>query len=105
MGLQEFTVDVKGCERQWDCLEVSLIYNKSDKHLTICCSYNAECAAKMTKSIELANSSDAFSTTNIIKFDTWNDTQKHMWKQYVAWHGDVYSAAPIYDYVNKSVFQ
>ena len=48
-GSQEFTVDFKGCERQLDWLEISLIYDKSDKHLTIYDSYNAKYVAKMIK--------------------------------------------------------
>ena len=56
----------------------------------------------MIKSIELGNISDAYSATNTVKFDT----EKHMlWKQYVAWHCNVYSAAPISDYINNPVFQ
>lgn len=43
-GLQEFTVDFKGCNRQFARLEVSLVYNKSNKH-----SYKAECTAKNKK--------------------------------------------------------
>ena len=105
-GLQEFAVDFKNCERQFDWLEISLVWDKSDKHSTVYDSYNAECAAKMIKSIELTNISDAYSTTNTMKFDTSNDTQKHMlWKQYIAWHCDGYRAAPISDYINNPVFQ
>ena len=41
-----------------------------------------------------------------MKFGTLNDTQKHMlWKQYVVWHTNGYSAAPISDYINNPVFQ
>ena len=71
-------VDFKGCERKFEWLEISLVYDKSDKHLTVYDSYNAECVAKMIKSIELANISNAYSATNTIKFDASNDTQKHM---------------------------
>ena len=39
-GSQEFTVDFKGCDRQLDWLKICLLYNKSDKHLTFCNSYN-----------------------------------------------------------------
>ena len=61
---------------------------------------------KMIKSVELGNISDAYNATNTMKFDTSNDTQKHMlWKQYVAWHCNGYSAAPISDYINNPVFQ
>ena len=52
-ALQEFTVDFKGCDRQFDWLKISLLYNKSDKHLTLYNSYNAECAARMVKRGEL----------------------------------------------------
>ena len=73
-GSQEFTADFEGCQRQFDWLEIPLVYEKSDKHLTIYDSYNAECAAKMIKSIELANISDAYSATNTMKFDTSKNT-------------------------------
>ena len=105
-GSQEFTVDFKGCDRQFDWLEISLLCDKSDKHLTIYDSYNAECAARMIKKIKLSNISDSYSATNMMKFDISNDTQKHLlWKQYVAWHCNGYTAAPISDYINNSVFQ
>ena len=96
----------KGCDRQFDWLEISLLYDKSDDHLTIYDSYNAECAARMIKNIELSNISDAYSAADMMKFDISNDTQKHLiWKQYVAWHCNGYTTAPISDYINNPVFQ
>ena len=84
IGSQELTVSFKGCERQFDWLEVCLVYNKSDKHLKICDSYNVECVAQIIKSVELANISEAYSVTNTIKFDTLNDMQKNLLrKQFV----------------------
>ena len=101
MGPEEFTVDFKGCKRQSDWLEISLVYDKSDKHLTIYNSYTAECTAKMIN----VSSSQTFPTPTA-QFDTLNDNQKHMsWKQYVAWHCDEYSTAPISNYINDPVFQ
>ena len=80
-GSQEFTVDFKGWDRPFDWLEISLVYDKSDKHLTICDSYDAECAARIIKKIELLNISDAYSSTNMMKFNISNNTQKHLlWK-------------------------
>ena len=73
-GPQEFTVEFKVCDRQFDWLEISLLYNKSDKHLTIYDSSNVECAARMIKNIELSNISDAYNATNIMKFDISNNT-------------------------------
>ena len=44
-GSQEFTVDFKVCDRQFDWLEISILYDKSDKHVRIYDSYNPECTA------------------------------------------------------------
>ena len=58
------------------------------------------------KNIELSNISDAYSTTNTMKIDISNDRQKHLLcKQYVVWHCNGYTAAPISDYINNPVFQ
>ena len=60
----------------------------------------------MIKKIELLNISDKYNATNMMKFDISNDTQKHLlWKQYVAWHCNGYTTAPISDYINNPVFQ
>ena len=56
-------MDFKGCERQFDWLEISLVYDKNDKHTTIYDSCNAECEARMLKSIELGKVLDAYSIT------------------------------------------
>ena len=99
-------MDFKSCNRQFYWLEISLHYDKSDKHLTIYDSYNAECAARMLKKIVPSSISDAYTTTNMMKFDISNDTQKHLlWKQYVALHYNGYTPAPVSDYINNPVFQ
>ena len=62
--------------------------------------------SKNDKKIELSNISDAYSATNMIKFNISNNTQKYLlWKQYVAWHCNGYTAAPISYYINNPVFQ
>ena len=50
-GSQESTVNFKTYNRQFDCLEISLLFNKSHKHLIIYDSYNAECAARMIEKL------------------------------------------------------
>ena len=54
-GSQEFTVDFKGCNRQFVWLEITLLYDKSNRHVTIYDSYNTEFAARMIRKIELSN--------------------------------------------------
>ena len=106
IGSEEFMVGLKGCDRQLDWLEIFLVYEKRDKHLTIYDSYNAECAVQKVKSTELASISEVYSVTNAIKFDTSNDTQKHMlWKQSIDWHCKSYNTAPVSDYINNPIFQ
>ena len=99
-------MDFKSCNRQFYWLEISLHYDKSDKHLTIYDTYNAECAPRVLKKIVPSSISNAYTTTNMMKFDISNDTQKHLlWKQYVALHYNGYTAAPVSDYINNPVFQ
>ena len=92
--------------RTIDWLEKSLVYKKSDKHRTIYENYNAEYPARMLKNTQLSNISDAYGTTNTMKFDINNGIQNHLlWKQYIAWHCDDYTNAPVSDYINNPVFQ
>ena len=72
---QELHVGFKGYERQFDWFEISLVYNKSDKHMTIYDSCNADCVTRMVKNIELSNISNVYSAKNTMKFDINNDTQ------------------------------
>ena len=83
-GSQDFTVDFQGANRKFDWIEISLVYDKSDKHLIAYDSYNAECASKFIKSLEFANISDQHSSTNTLKFDIGNDLQKHV--KHGVWH-------------------
>ena len=99
-------MDFKGCERQFDRLEISLVYDKNDKHTAIYDSYNAECVARMIQNIKLSNISGAYSVTNTMKIDIRNGTQKHfLWTQYISWHCNGYTNAPDSDYINNPVFQ
>ena len=105
-GSQDFTVDFQGANGQFHWIEISLIYDKSDKHLTAYDSYNAECASKFIESLEFANISDQYSSTNTLKFETDNDLQKHLlWKQYLAWHTNGYLTAPVTDFMKNPIAQ
>ena len=46
-GTQSLTVTFKGAQRQFEWLEISLIYDKPYQHLTIYDSYDLELTAKM----------------------------------------------------------
>ena len=65
----------KVANRMFDWLEISLTYNKSNKHNTVCNSYNVK---KAIKSLELENISEAYNLTNQMKYDVTNKTQEHL---------------------------
>ena len=46
VGQDSIDIDFLDAKRQFDWIELSLVYDKSDKHTTVCDSYNYELAAK-----------------------------------------------------------
>ena len=100
-----------GSNRQFHRLELSLVYDKSDKHTTIFDSYNAELAAKTIKlllllSVKLSNFTEIYSLTNEKKYDIDNLTQKYLLcKQFVAWSCNGSSVAPLTDYISNPIYQ
>ena len=62
-GTDPINIDFLGSNRQFDWIELSLVYDKSDKHTTTYGSYNVELAEK-TKSVKLSNYTKIYSLTN-----------------------------------------
>ena len=56
-GTQNFTCTFKGAQRQFDWLEISIVYDRSYQHTTIYDSYDLELAAKLIKIINFENTS------------------------------------------------
>ena len=105
-GQDSIDIDLLGANRQFDWVEFSLVYDKSDKHTAIYDSYNHELAAKRIKSVRLSNFTEIYSLTNEKKYDVNDLTQRHLlYKQFVAWSCDGSSVAPLSDYLNNPVFQ
>ena len=85
-GPDSLSVEFLGANRQFDCIEISIVLDKSDKHSASYDNYNREMAAELIKSLKLTNFSDLYSLTNEKKFSTDNLTQKHLlYKQFLAW--------------------
>ena len=105
-GSDSINIDFLGSNRQFDWLEISLVYDERDKHTTIYDSYNVKLAAKYIKSVELENFTEIYSLTNEKKDSVDNATQKHLlYKQFLAWSCDGCSTAPLADYVQNPVYQ
>ena len=95
VGQDSLDIDFLGATRQFDWIELSLIYDKSDKYTTIYDSYNIEMASKKIKSVKLSNYTEIYSLTNEKKYDIDNLTQKHlMYKRFVEWNCNGSSVAP-----------
>ena len=64
VGADTLEIDFLRSNRQFDWLEFSLMYDKSDQHATIYDSYNFELATKTVKSIRFSNFTEIYSLTN-----------------------------------------
>ena len=106
VGFDSIEIDFLGSNRQFDWLEFSLVYDKSDQHATIYNSYNFELAAKTIKSIKLSNFTEIYSLIYEKKYSIDNLTQKHLlYKQFVAWSCSGSRVAPLTDYINNPIYQ
>ena len=84
VGQDSPDVEFLGSNRQFDWLEISVVHNKSDKHTTLCDSYNRELVAQIIESLRLSNFTEIYSLTNEKKYDVDNLTQRHLlYKQFV----------------------
>ena len=60
VGSDTINVDFLGSNRQFDWLEISLVFDKTDKHTTIYGSSNVELAAKYIKTMKLSNFTEIY---------------------------------------------
>ena len=106
IGQASINIDLLGAKIQFDWLEMSLIFDKSDKDTTIYDSSNVELAAKYTKSVKISKFTEIYSLKNETEYDIDNLTQKHLlYKQFFAWACDGCSVAPLTDYTNNPIYQ
>ena len=106
INVDQNSIDFLGANRQFDWAQLSLVYNKSNKHITMYNIYNIEMASKIIKSVKLTNFTEICSFTKKNKFDIDNLTLKHLlYKQFVAWSCNGSSVAPLTDYLNNKIYQ
>ena len=78
VGSNFINVDFLESNRQFDWLEISVVFDKSNKHVTLYDSYNVELASKYIKLVTLSNFTEIFSLTNEKKYSMDNLTQKYL---------------------------
>ena len=105
-GGQSKTFTFTNAFKQFEFLEISLVYDSSDQHLTIYDSYNVELAATKIKSIKLQNASNTYSEFNTVKFDLEDEEDKYnLFNQFRSWVTKSSSVVPTSEYVHNKTAQ
>ena len=105
-GGQSKTFTFTNAFKQFEFLEISLVYDSSDQHLTIYDSYNVELAATKIKSIKLQNASNTYSEFNTVKFDLEDEEDKYnLFNQFRAWVTKGSSVVPSSEYIHNKTAQ
>ena len=106
-GIQSVKIDFNGLNRQIEWSETSLVYDKSDQHLTICDGYDVELAAKFIKKITLENVQNTYRLTGKTEYDLIDPEDKHwLYEMFAAYFcGKASSMTPITKYMNNEIKQ
>ena len=105
-GTQIFTCTFKGAQKQFDWLEISVVYDKSYQHTTIYDSYDLELAAKLIQTIKFENTSTTYSLTGKLFFDLEKKDDKNiLYKMLVSYNCQGCSSAPLTQYKNNEIYQ
>ena len=103
---QTVSVDFLGASREFNWLEISLVYDKSHAHEAVYDSYDLELAAHLIESVKFVNASKAYSLTGKLSYDINNKDEKYLlYKIFVAYQCNGATFAPLTDYKNSSVYQ
>ena len=106
VGMQSFTCAFKGAQRQFDWLEISVVYDKSYQHTTIYDSYDLEIASKVIQSIKFENTTTTYSLTGKLSNDFEKDDDKNiLYKMFIAKQCNGCSTAPLTQYKNNEIYQ
>ena len=105
-GAQSKTFTFTNAFKQFAFLEFSLVFDKSDQHVNIYDSYNAETAATSIKYIKLHNASNTYSEFNTIKFNLEDDEDRFvLYNTFVVWVTKGSSIVPESDYLYNKIRQ
>ena len=105
-GAQTISVDFLGASRQFDWLEISLVYDKSYAHKTVSDSYDVKLAAYLIESIKFINASKAYTLTGKLPYDINNKDEKFLlYKMFAAYQCNGSTFATLDEYKNNPVYQ
>ena len=102
--VQNYTVDFLATNRQLEWPEISLVYDKSNKHAAIYDSNNLEQVSTFIQNVTKENVSNTYSVANELKYNISDAAEKPMlYKQFLAWNCKGCSIVPLTDYANNSI--
>ena len=105
-GTKDFTCTFNGVQKQFDWLEISIVYDKSYQHTTIYDSYNLELTARLIQSLKFENTSSTYSLTGKLSYDLEKEDDKHLiYKMFVAHSCSGCSSAPLTQYKNNDIYR
>ena len=105
-GTQDFTCTFKGAQRQFDWLEISIVYDKSYQHTTIYDSYDLEIVAKLIKTVKFENKTKTYSLTGKLSDDLELEDEKHiLYKMLAVYNCNGCSSAPLTQYIYNERYQ
>ena len=105
-GAQTISVDFQGASREFNWLEISLVYDKSYAHETVYDSYDLELEAHLIESVKFVNASKAYSLTGKLSYDVNNKDEKYqLYKMFFAYQCNGATFAPLTDYKNNNIYQ
>ena len=105
-GTQDFSCAFKGAQRQFEWLEISVVYDKSYQHTTIYDSYDLELAARLIQSLKFENTSSTYSLTGKLSDNLEREDDKHLiYKMFVAHSCDGCSSAPLIQDKNNDIYR
>ena len=106
VSTQSYTCTFKGAQRQFDWLEISVVYDRSYQHTTIYNSYDLELASKVIQSIKFENTTATYSLTRKLSYDFEEDEDKNIsYKIFIAKQCNGCSTAPLTQYKNNEIYQ
>ena len=106
IGTQDFACTFKGAQRQFDWIEISIVYDDSYQHTTVYDSYDLEVAAKLIKTIKFENPSSTYSLTGKLTYDLMKDEDKYqLYCMLAAFTCGGCSSALLMQNINNPVFQ
>ena len=101
-----FTFTFKGTQRQFDWLDILVVYDKSYQHTTIYDSYDLKLASKFIQTIKFENTATTYSLTEKLSYDFEKDDDKNiLYKMFIAKQCNGCSTAPLTQYKNNEIYQ